>query len=203
MTPVHQIGSEKADIISKFIVNDILQIVNRLTGRRSIQMNLNYSRFGNIMLHLQIKRGSPPMSAPKWERLNFDKYGFSLDATSYVPSQGSPGIDMKLTINPLSEIESISNLEHLLLDTIRHEIEHIQTADGQDQSIKKTHQSSYKYFLLSDEIPAALAGLRLLAKNRGTDLSTEIDNYLQPFIDSRFMTDSEASRVKLTWLSHA
>lgn len=196
-------NESKAEIVSRFIVNDILEIAKRLIGRRAIQMNLSYSKFGNIMLHLQIKRGSPAMSSPAWERHSFEKYGFSLDASSYVPKQGSPGIDLRLTINPLSELDSLGELENLLLDTIRHELEHIETGGIDDPLVRKSNRSSYKYFLLKDEIPAAIAGLKLLAKNRQTDLSTEIDNYLEPFINSKFMSAEEALRVKTTWLNHS
>lgn len=199
----HTIGLDQADQIASFIVDDILNISRRLTGRRAIQVNLGYAKFGDLTVHLQIKRGSPPMSAPGWERLNFEKYGFSLDANTYVPKNGSPGIDLQITINPLSEQDSLVDLEHFLLDAVRHEIEHIQKVDLRNPALRKTHQSSYKYFLLNDEIPAAVAGLTLLAKKRGTDLATEIDNYLQPFVKSGFMSDSELARVKEAWLRHS
>jgi hypothetical protein len=203
ITNPNPISSERADQISQFIVDDILNIARRLTGRRAIQVNLGYSKFGDLTVHLQIKRGSPPMSAPSWERQNFEKYGFSVDANTYVPKKGSPGIDLQITVNPLSESDSLIDLEHFLLDTIRHEIEHIQTVDRRNPALRKTHQSSYKYFLLNDEIPAAVAGLKLLAKKRGTTLSTEIENYLMPFVKSGFMSDSELAKVKDAWLKHS
>jgi hypothetical protein len=56
--------------------------------------------------------------------------------------------------------------------------------------------------LLNDEIPAAVAGLTLLAKKRGTDLATEIVDYLKPFVKSGFMSELEASKVKAAWLNH-
>ena len=203
ITNSDSIDLDKADQIASFIVADILNIARRLTGKRAIQVNLGYSKFGNLAVHLLIKRGSPPMSSPGWERQNFENRGFSIDANTYIPKNGEAGIDLQITINPLSESGSLSELEHFLLDTVRHEIEHIQTADRGNPALRKAHQSSYKYFLLNDEIPAAVAGLKLLAKKRGTDLETEIVTYLKPFINSGFMSEPEAARVKSAWLNHA
>lgn len=202
ITDNRSMSLDKADQIAHFIVDDILNITRRLTGRRAVQVNLGYSKFNNLAVHLLIKRGSPPMSAPGWERQNFEKYGFSIDANTYIPKSGSPGIDLQITIDPLSESDSLTDLQHLLLDAVRHEIEHIQTVDRKNPALRKAHQSSYKYFLLNDEIPAAVAGLNLLAKKRGTDLETEIVDYLKPFVKSGFMSEPEAYRVKQAWLNH-
>jgi hypothetical protein len=143
------------------------------------------------------------MSSPEWERHNFEKYGFCLDANTYIPREGSPGINIEVTINPLAESDSLNDLSSFLLDTVRHEIEHIQQVDRRNPEQRKIHQSSYRYFLLADEIPAAVEGLRLLAKRQGIDLNTAIDNYLAPFQKSGFMTDTESAEVKQAWLRYA
>lgn len=194
---------ESAEKASHFIVDDILNIAKRLSGRRAIQVTLSYSKFNDLTVHLLIKRGAPPMSAPAWEKSNFEKHGFCLDANTYVPRKGSPGMNIEIVINPLSEFQMFAELENFLLDTVRHEIEHIQQVDRRNPELRKAHQSSYRYFLLADEIPAAVAGLKMLAKRQSIDLETAIDNYLEPFQKSGFMTDSESAEVKSAWLSHA
>ena len=194
---------ESAEQISHFITSDILNIAKRLSDRRAVQVTLSYSKFNDLVVHLLIKRGAPPMSAPGWERLNFEKHGFSLDANTYVPINGSPGINIEITINPLSEFETFAELENFLLDVVRHEIEHVSQVNIRNPALRKSHQSSYRYFLLADEIPAAVAGLKLLARRQGIELETAIDNYLKPFQKSGFMTEPELEEVKSTWLNHA
>jgi hypothetical protein len=197
------VNSVNSDSIARAIVDDILNIIKRLSQKRQIEITLSYSKFGNIQVHLSVKRGRPSISSAGWEKRNFERFGVYLDANTYVPSNGSPGIDLKIVIDPLSENTAHESLNHLLLDTVRHEIEHIKTADPSGFRQRSLHASSYKYFLLDDEVPAAVAGLKLLAVERGISLVDAIHDYLKPFVDSNFMTPDQSIEVSSAWLNYA
>jgi hypothetical protein len=187
------------DSAATLISQDILNVINRLSNQRKIDANLTYSKFNNITIHLHVRRGHVSPTSSNWFKINFEKYGFSIDASTYLGNESEPTIDLKIVIDPLSEDIALSNLAPFLIDAIRHEIEHSQSPNtGPSQS-----KSSYRYFLSSSEVPAQVAGLSLLARKKGISLSQAIMDYLQPFIESNFMNDLQAGEVLSVWLDYA
>lgn len=199
MIPNNISTSFNKDSAAELISQDILNVINRLFNQRKIDANLTYSKFGNTVIHLHVRRGRISPSSSDWFESNFEKNGFSIDASAYVGDASEPTIDLKIVIDPLSEREALSKLGPFLADAIRHEIEHCHSPHIEPSSSK----SSYRYFLSRSEMPAQVAGLSLLARKKGISLRQAILNYLMPFVETNFMTEPQLEEVLSAWLDHA
>jgi hypothetical protein len=202
MTPTNFNLPINKDSAADLIAQDILNIINRLFDQLKIDANLSYSKLNGIAVHLQVKRGRVSPNSADWFKSNFEKHGFSIDASSYLSSATGPSIDLNIIIDPLSEKEVLPNLLPFLADTIRHEIEHCYP-DSVKSAQQTNSKSSYRYFLSSSEIPAQVAGLSMLARKKGISLKQAIADYLSPFVDSGFMTGSQFEEILATWLGHS
>lgn len=199
MIPNNSTASFNRDSAAELISQDILNVINRLFNQRKIDANLTYSKFGNTVIHLHVRRGHIDSSSSSWFKSNFEKHGFSIDASAYLGDASEPTIDLKIVLDPLSEREALSKLGPFLADAVRHELEHCHSP----KTGPATSKSSYRYFLSSSEIPAQVAGLSLLARKKGISLRQAILNYLRPFVESNFMTDPQLEEVLSVWLNHA
>ena len=106
-----------------------------------------------------------------WEVFNFEETGFSLDANVYIPSESdtdAPTLEMVLYIRPEAEPSSYELLNRKILEYVRHEVEHLlQKGINQQpghavttrEKTRTAAETSYRYFLLADEIPAMVAGI--------------------------------------------
>lgn len=193
----------KLDAAARSIAADITNIIKRFPGKVQLDLSLDYTRLANLIVHLRVTRGRLPSGSTAWEKLNFKRHGFALDANTYVPQAGHPGTNIDLVISPEAEPACLGPLEYSMIDTIRHELEHAQHRAKPNSLNRRSSDQSYQYFLLDDEMPAMIAGLALAAEQEGTSLQTAISAYLTPFVESGFMTVDEFDKVIQVWLDYA
>jgi hypothetical protein len=73
-------------------------------------------------------------------------------------------------------------------------------------SIPKDREDSkktYKYFILPEEIESMVEGMYVKSKVQHRNLDEIFNDYLSPFIDSKYITQSEYLQVMNTWVTHA
>ena len=182
---------------------------------------LEYSDENSFDLVIQVKKTSTPdfdtdshFKDLQWEEINFKKYGFALDANVYINKTDLiiPEIVLTLIINPDREPELYKELEYKLTDIIAHEVNHtdqigwnrdpfnVRTSSGSDRS---DANSSFKYFMLPDEIESMILGMYERSKVEGSNLDELIDKYLIPFVTDDKLSDNEYEEVFKTWMIHA
>ena len=149
-----------------------------------------------------------------WEKINFDNLGYAIDANTKMNKLKTkiPNIVIHILMNPKKEPLLYDKLYYRLIDILAHETNHlnqlglnrepfnIQTSNMDDRNNSK---KSYKYFLLPDEIESMVEGMYVRSQIEKTDLDEVFDNYLLPFIESKYITQSEYSIIMNTWVKHA
>lgn len=182
---------------------------------------LEYSDDNSFDLIIQVKKTSTPnfdsdshFKELQWEEINFKKYGFALDANTNINKTDLiiPEITLTLIINPDREPELYKELEYKLTDIIAHEVNHtdqigwnrdpfnVRPSSGTDRSSADT---SYKYFMLPDEIESMVLGMYERSKVEGSNLDDLFDKYLMPFVTDGKLSKHEYEEVFSTWLIHA
>lgn len=215
----------KYDSLANFIAKDLLAAVKATAGTnvgRAIHREFVYSEPLEFCLNFIVKRvlkfdpnRSTHFKNLPWEILNFEKNGFSLDANAYIPKGSEPEdpeLELILYISPTAEPLRYTELEHALTAYIRHEIEHLlQTGINQRDGHRiKTHrktrdsaESTYRYFLLADEIPAMVAGMNAAALKKKIPIDQEFELYLRPFLQTGMISEPEFNKVMANWLKFA
>lgn len=170
---------------------------------------LNVKRQSN----LNIENDSHFKSLP-WEKINFDDLGYSIDANTRMSKDRTrvPAITIHIIVNPKEEPSLYSKLYFRLIDILTHETNHLNQL-GLNREPFNTHVSdihtrnsskkSYKYFLLPDEIESMVEGMYVKSKVQHRDLDEVFNDYLQPFIESKYITMTEYLTVMKTWVTRA
>jgi hypothetical protein len=219
------IYESKFDSLALVIAHDLFSIVKSTAGTKpgkAIHKELTYSDPLEFSLNFIVKRViqfNPRRSAHfktlPWEVLNFEDNGFALDANAYIPNLSEyedPELELILYISPDAEPLSYEVLNHKLVEYIRHEIEHLlQTGINRraghmiktPNKVRSKAETSYKYFLLSDEIPAMVAGMHAAAVRKRIPIDQEFEIYLNPFLRSGLINDTEFNKVIKTWIQFA
>jgi len=182
---------------------------------------LEYKDDNSFDLVIQVKKTDFPdfntdshFKELQWEEINFKKYGFALDANTHINKTDLiiPEIILTLIINPNREPELYKELEFKLTDIIAHEVNHtdqigwnrdpfnVRPSSGTDRSGANT---SYKYFMLPDEIESMVIGMYERSKVEGSNLDDLFDKYLMPFVTDGKLSKSEYEEVFSVWLTHA
>jgi hypothetical protein len=213
------------DSLAHAIARDLFAIVKTTAGTKlgkAVHQELTYSDPLEFSLNFIVKRvvqfnpkKSAHFKALPWEVLNFEDNGFALDANAYIPKASEnedPELELVLYISPAAEPVSYETLGHKLGEYVRHEIEHLlQTGINRraghiiktPNKVRSQAETSYKYFLLADEIPAMVAGMYTAAVRKRIPLDQEFEIYLKPFIKSGLITDNESNKVIKTWIKFA
>lgn len=149
-----------------------------------------------------------------WEKINFDTFGFSIDANTYMDKDEDivPEIEIVLLLNPNDENSTYSELYFKLVDILAHELHHL-TQAGWNRQPFKTYPSSkknrdaakhdYKYFLLQDEVESMVSGMYARSKVEKRDLDLIFDQYLLPFIQYKYITTDQYSKIVKIWIKYA
>lgn len=216
------IYESKYDSFAESVADSIMQVITSTNSEKGSVRNVKkvkeFSKPLIFSLILSIVR-SPVFEPEKrknfkevpWEKDNFKKYGFALDANSYISNNddfsNDPEVEINMVINPKTEPTCYSELYFKLLDCVRHEVEHLlQKGDNSipshsGHSVKREkYLSSYKYFLLPDEMPAMVSGMRLSALKKGNPIDLEFENYLLPIKNSGLISEDEVKAVIKEWL---
>ena len=216
------IYESKFDSLAIAIAHDLFSIVKSTAGTKpgkAIHKEFTYSDPLEFSLNFIVKRVvqfNPRRSAHfktlPWEVLNFEDNGFALDANAYIPNASDydePELELVLYISPDAEPLSYEILNHKLVEYVRHEIEHLlQTGINRRTGhiiktpgkVRSGAESSYKYFLLSDEIPAMVAGMHASAVRKRIPIDQEFELYLRPFTKSGLLTDDQFNKVIRAWI---
>jgi hypothetical protein len=219
------IYESKFDSLAHSIARDLFAIVKTTAGTKlgkAVHRELTYSDPLEFSLNFIVKRvvqfnpkRSVHFKALPWEVLNFEDNGFALDANAYIPKasdQEDPELELVLYISPDAEPLSYETLGHKLVEYVRHEIEHLlQTGINRrtghaiktPNKVRSNAETSYKYFLLADEIPAMVAGMHASAVRKRIPIDQEFEIYLKPFLKSGLITDQEFNNVIKTWIKFA
>ena len=123
-------------------------------------------------------------------------------------------IEISIVLSPINEQEQYSNIYMELIDTIRHEIEHL-TQSGtnkKDNKPKKTNTKQfqklvtepYKEYLLKDEIPAYVRGFYERAKKERRYLDDIMLEFLNYYVDiSKTLTIQQRDKIMKVWIKYA
>lgn len=146
-----------------------------------------------------------------WESLNYKNRGFAIDSNSYVPDDHCPEIEVIVYLDQSINPQGYLNLYFKLIDDLRHEFEHLlQKGINQhpDHAVKtpihiRESATPYQYFLLDDEIPAMVAGMRASSIKRGVPIDLEFMSYLTPFIELNIITKAQCLTIMNAWTNFA
>ena len=204
------VNESRYDSLSESIANKIIGFVNRGADGTMISRFSAPVQFTVTVSVARTSTFSPDRSESfkriPWESINFEKNGFAIDANSQVVD-GSDirEVDIVLVIDPKREPENHESIYYKLLDLVRHEIEHLvnNNADHRREDDREESQDSYKYFLLPDEIPSMVSGMRLSASKKGIPIEKEFADYLMPILASGFITKDQYDEVMAAWLKFA
>lgn len=210
----------KYDSFAEKITAEVMQLVTSGTDRKlkkRINRSIEFVDLANFTLTLSIVRSSVfepsrrvNFKSLPWESINFQRNGFALDANSFIPTDGEdPEIVLNVIINSETEPECHEKLYYKLLDSIRHELEHVlqkgtnvqyyHTGREVDKD-RKNSETSYMYFLLPDEMPAMVSGMRLASIKKGIPIDVEFEEYLEPILSTGFITYDEFKKVMTNWI---
>lgn len=213
----------KYDLFSEKLAIEILNFIKAGNSQKQLIKKLDLPSFPYFVLDSIITRSkefdfstSSAFRFLPWEELNFKKVGFSVDSNSLISKSQAVDFEIKMKLlvllNPDAEPTCYENLYLKLLDTIRHELEHISQRVESDHrkdefteldKIRRDFENSYRYFLLPDEVPAMVSGMKLSASKRGVPLDLEFESYLKPMVSYGFISKSEFYTVMKAWLSFA
>lgn len=213
------------DSFARLVARELFQVIKSTTGTKVgkvITKKMEFDEPIQFELTLIVKRvvqfspaRSKHFSRLPWEIINFEELGFAMDANAYLPSEDEdevPELELVVYISPDAESLSYDKLNYKLIEYVRHELEHflqkgINASDGHyaktSDSARRKAESSYKYFLLDEEIPAMVAGMYTTAVKRRMPLDQVFSNYLTPFIKSGMMNQREYSIVMNAWIDFA
>ena len=172
-------------------------------------------------LILHVRRDSNPIldqdnhfNGLPWEKINFDRLGYCIDANTKMSKNKAkvPKIVMHLIINPKDEPILYSKLYYRLLDILTHETNHLDqlglnrnpfNTTVSSKAERDNSKKNYKYFLLKEEIESMIEGMQVRSKAQNIPLDQVFDEYLEPFIESGYITMSEYIKVLETWVKRA
>lgn len=215
----------KFDTISLSVARDLFSFVKSTKGTqvgKILKTEFEYSEPIEFDVFFVVKRvvsfnpsKTKHFKSLPWEVFNFEETGFSLDANVYIPNVSepeSPVLEMVLYISPEAEPLAYENLNRKLLEYLRHEIEHllqkgVNRREGHEittrEKTRRDAETSYRYFLLPDEIPAMVAGMHASAAKKRVPIDTEFNLYLQPFLRAEMITQAEYQKVMRAWINFA
>ena len=153
-------------------------------------------------------------SALPWEEINFKNDGYAIDARVKIHKDFLliPEISFYLIVDPSKEPHVYRDLFARLLDILVHEVNHIDqisiernpfNVKPSDRKERDSAKKSHRYFLLPDEIESMVEGMLARAKHLDTPLDYVFDDYLIPFVQSKYITPQEYDTVKTAWIKHA
>jgi hypothetical protein len=221
---INESHDDKQDFIKDTALNLLTQI-----RRYSAEDSKAYSKFSGMHftepyrfdLKLELKKDQeftadddPHFKNLPWEQINFKEDGYSIDANTRVhhDKTKTPEITITLAVDPRQEPHLYRSLHARLVDILTHETNHLDQ-NGPDRDpfsanptigdSRNSAKKSYEYFLLPDEIESMVEGMFARAQELNQPLDAIFDDYLQPFIKSKYISSQEYDRVMQTWVKYA
>lgn len=216
------IYESKYDTLSSSYAGDVFKFIKKTAGsaiNKPKTVGFTYSEPIEFDLTVKLVRvidfdpsETTDFNGLPWETINFEENGFVVDANAYIPAESdpdSPEIDLVIYISPDAEPSKYQDLNFKIVDTIRHELEHLLQKGVNKQighivkttkKVRDKAQDNYKYFILPDEIPAMVSGMHASAVKKRVPIDSEFNSYLRPFISSGVISQSEFEEVMQTWI---
>jgi len=147
-----------------------------------------------------------------WEKFNFKRDGYAVDANTTVKGEETPEIEIVLVLDPTKEPHLYSKLHGRLLDILTHETNHLsqlginKDPTGEDVSDKDTREEAkagHKYFLLKDEVQSMVEGMYARSKHDDVPLDYVFNDYLIAFVKDKYITKEEYADIMETWVKYA
>ena len=202
------------------IINHIQKVNN--TGDSYIEIRgPEYNGIDKFDLVIQLKKTDSPnfetdshFKDLPWEEINFNKYGYALDANTFIDKEDLiiPKIVITLIINQKKEPNLYKELNYKLIDILAHEVNHtkqvgwnrkpfkVRPSSNSDRE-KSKHAASY--FLLPDEIESMVTGMYERSKVEDTNIDDIMDKYLYPFLMDGQINGDEYKKTLETWIKYA
>ena len=142
-----------------------------------------------------------------------DKGGFWIDGSAEA-DEDYPSIEIQIAIHPEDGERTLSKIQPILRDLVRHEIEHLTHGNksasakyskimrgdlAMRRKIKSNPELYYKYFLLPKEVDANIHGLYSKAKTMKQPYQKVVDNYLNSLVDDEIITQKNRDLIYKTW----
>lgn len=223
-----QFINEDADPTGDFIKSLALKLIKKI--RSFSQQEESYSVFSgmeftepfefDLILNIRKEKGAnikqdPHFKDLSWEQLNYDKFGYAIDANIRT-NPGDliiPELEIHMIIDPSQEPHLYSKLYARVIDILTHETNHIDqfshidrnpfNVSPSNRSERKSSKKNYRYFLLPDEVESMVEGMYASSKHQKIPLDQVFAEYLQPFLDTKYISLAEYHEVMLTWVKHA
>jgi hypothetical protein len=204
--------------------NDVINLIKRQAspGGDYIEIReLEYNDDHQFDLVIKVRWDSNPnmtqddhFNKLTWEKINFDRYGFAVDANMKIDNQDLvvPEVTIILILNPDRDPDLYSELKYRLVDIITHELYHTRqigwnrhpfNVRPSSNKARKEAKHSFKYFLLPDEVDSMVNGMYARSKEQDMPIDQVFDKYLIPFIQSGKITKEQYFKVLKTWVHRA
>ena len=151
-------------------------------------------------------------SKMSWQSVKLNKNGYVINGNTFMTDGNIPEIEIIIALDSSKIDDELNKKMYLNLNnTISHELNHLkQTGWNMDfQNIepstmehRKKNGKKHSYFLLPEEIESMVYGMNKQSEKQGVPIDTLFDAYLEPFVESEFMTHSEMMEVIRKWISH-
>ena len=202
---------------------DVIKITKKLDNSDDSYTEireLEYNDKNKFDLVIQIKKTENPnfetdshFNELQWEEINFENYGFAIDANTFIDREDLliPEIIVTLIIDPSREPDLYKELEFKLVDIIAHELNHTNQIGYNREpfntrpsagSIRDDANTSFKYFMLPDEVESIVVGLYTRSKEEGIEIDKLFDKYLIPFVQDNKLTQKEYITIFSEWLKY-
>lgn len=203
--------------------SDVINLLQKVddSGESYVEIReLEYNEEDHFDLVIQVKKSSKPdfesdehFHDLPWEEINFEHYGFALDANTYIDKGDLtiPEIVISLIINPNEEPKLYKELNYKLIDIITHELNHTKQVGWNREPFnirpssnpdRKNASHAAAYFLLPDEVESMVAGMYERSKAQGVQIDKIMDKYLVPFLMDKQITREEYLRTLEVWIRH-
>lgn len=181
---------------------------------------LEYVKPETVDIVIQLKRDpnpnfkkDPHFKDLSWEKINFEHYGFALDANTKIDKRDLlvPEIEFTILLDPDREPKLYTELKYRLIDVMAHELNHTNQIGWNRKPFKVRPSSntdranskkSFKYFLLPDEIESMVKGMYVRSKEQGVSIDKIFDKYLYPFLMNGNISEEEYQTVLAEWIKH-
>ncbi len=157
-------------------------------------------------------KSDPHFKQLPWEKFNFKRDGYAVDANTTVKGDETPVIEIVLVLDSTKEPHIFSKLHGRLLDILTHETNHLsqlgvnKDPTGEDISHKDEREEAkagHKYFLLKDEVQSMVEGMHARSKHDDVPLDYVFHDYLEAFVRDKYITKDEYADVMETWVKYA
>lgn len=214
-------GDPKVDFAERLAQQLLTKVKSSRSSRSSEYLEFSGMKFSEPFafdLNLYVRSGWPKdvrtdlhFENLPWEELNLESKGYAVDAITAV-KDGRSTIEIYLIVDPEKEPHSYRDLYARLADIISHETNHIDqvtdgpggfNADPTHPKVRDEAKGSFKYFLLGDEIESMVEGMKTRSEIKRIPIDHVFQDYLSPFVRSKYITHDEYLEVMERWIRHA